>query len=278
MSKFLQFLTVPEMAAKAAELGFDGIDLCVRPGAHVLPERVAEDLPRAAEIIRKSGLDLPMITAAIVDVTSPHAEKMLKTAASLDIRYYRWGGFSYDRGRSIPEQIEALKGRVRELADMNRHYKVCAMYHLHSGLGLVGASVWDLWLLLREFDSKYVGVNYDIGHATVEGGYGGWRNSFRLTAPYVRGIAIKDFKWGQNSSGQWVPQWSALGEGMVNFREFLPMVKSAGFSGPVQLHFEYPLGGIEVGAAQIKIPVETGFAAMRRDLALLRRWFADAQL
>ena len=130
--------------------------------------------------------------------------------------------YPYDRARGIPEQIDAFKGRVRELADMNRHYKICAMYHVHSGLGLFGASVWDLWLLLRDFDSEYVGVNYDIGHATVEGGYGGWRDGFRLTAPYVHGIAIKDFKWGQDAKGQWVPQWSALGEGMVNFREFLP--------------------------------------------------------
>jgi hypothetical protein len=38
------------------------------------------------------------------------------------------------------------------------------------------------------------------------------------------------------------------------------------------------LGGIETGAAQITIPAETAFAAMRRDLALLCRWFAEAQL
>ena len=31
-------------------LGYDAIDLTLRPGGHVLPERVAEDLPKAAEL------------------------------------------------------------------------------------------------------------------------------------------------------------------------------------------------------------------------------------
>ena len=43
---------VPEMnwrqlAQSAMSAGFGGIDLTVRRGGHVLPERVAEDLPRA---------------------------------------------------------------------------------------------------------------------------------------------------------------------------------------------------------------------------------------
>ena len=278
MSKFLQFLSISEMVSKTKELGFDGIDLCIRPGAHVVPERVEDDLPRAADIIRKAGLDLSMITSSIVDTSTPHAEKVLKTASSLGVRHYRWGGFSYDRNRGIPEQIEALKPRVRELTDMNKRYKMCAMYHIHSGLGLFGASVWDLWLLLRDFDPEYAAINYDVGHATVEGGYGGWRNSFRLAAPFIRGIALKDFKWGKDSRGRWAPQWSALGEGMVNFREFLPMVKAAKFSGPLQLHFEYPLGGVEVGATRITIPAEEAFNAMRRELGLLRQWLGEARL
>ena len=51
-SKHLQFLNWEEMAQTAAAIGFDGIDLTVREGGHVLPERVEHDLPKAAEIIR----------------------------------------------------------------------------------------------------------------------------------------------------------------------------------------------------------------------------------
>ena len=39
---------------------------------------------------------------------------------------------------------------------------MCAMYHTHSGVGVVGASIWDLWYLMRELDPKAVGVNFDV--------------------------------------------------------------------------------------------------------------------
>src|SRR5207245_3603998 len=87
-SKHFQWTDSKEMATIAKDAGFDGVDLAVREGGHVLPERVEEDLPKAAEIIRKAGLELPMITAAIVDTRSPHAEAILKTASRLGIRYY----------------------------------------------------------------------------------------------------------------------------------------------------------------------------------------------
>src|SRR5215471_21767251 len=48
-SKHFQWTNCREMAAIAKEIGFDGIDLTVRQSGHVLPERVEEDLPKAAE-------------------------------------------------------------------------------------------------------------------------------------------------------------------------------------------------------------------------------------
>jgi L-ribulose-5-phosphate 3-epimerase len=282
MSKFLQFLDVPGMAAAAKEMGFDGIDLCVRGGAHVLPERCEDDLPGAVETIRKAGLEVPMMTAAIVDAQSPHAEKMLWTANRLGIRYYRWGGlgsFRYIEGTSIPEQLESFKPGVRDLAALNRHYGMTAMYHTESGPNRFGACIWDLWYVLKDFNRDEVAVNYDVAHATVEGGLGGWLHDTRLILPYTRGIAIKDFKWGKNAEGRWVPLWCPVGEGgMVDYDQVLPMVKAAGFQGPVQMHFEYPLGGVENGGTKIAITNEQVFAPMRRDLALVRKWFQKHQM
>jgi sugar phosphate isomerase/epimerase len=46
-SKHLEFLEGEELAKGAKEIGFDGIDLAVRKGGHVEPERVRQDLPGA---------------------------------------------------------------------------------------------------------------------------------------------------------------------------------------------------------------------------------------
>jgi sugar phosphate isomerase/epimerase len=278
-SKHLQWTNGwSEMADVARECGYQGIDLTVRKGGHVEPERVADDLPRAAEAIRQAGLELTMITAGIVDVSSPHAEAMLKTASALGVRRYRWGGLKYDDSKPIPAQLEALKPRVKELADLNRRYKMTAMYHTHSGIE-VGAPIWDLWVILRDFDPHLVGINYDIGHATIEGGLGGWIRSEQLAAPFMRGVALKDFRWGRNARGQWTVEWCPPGEGMVNFRRFLAMLKQQQFNGPIQVHYEYSgLGGAEHGNKQLTIPKGEAIAQIRRDAGFFRTLLNEAGL
>src|SRR6266542_247553 len=133
-SKHLQWTDWQGAAAIAAETGFDCLDLTVRKGGHVLPERVTEDLPKAVETIRKAGPEVQMITADIVDTTTPHAEAILRAAKSAGIRYYRWGGFKYNDKRAMPEQLAEFEARSRDLAAMNKEYGICAMYHTHSGV------------------------------------------------------------------------------------------------------------------------------------------------
>jgi sugar phosphate isomerase/epimerase len=276
-SKHLQFLEGDELARAAAEIGFDGVDLTVRRGGHVEPERVAEDLPPLVALLRKHGLAAQMVTSGIVDAESPHAEAVLKTLAGLGIRYYRWGGFRYQREGPLLPQLEALKPRIEKLAALNARYKLCAMYHTHSGVGQVGASIWDMHLLLKDFDPEAVAVNYDVGHATIEGGFGDWINSFRITGPHLKGIAVKDFVWAKGERG-WNVQWCPLGEGMVRFPQFCELVKQSGFDGPLQVHYEYPLGGAETGKKTLTISREQALSAMKRDLTRLRGWLQAAGL
>src|SRR6266478_3869798 len=89
-SKHLQFLQGEDLAKAAAEMGFDGIDITLRKGGHIEPDRVRQDLPPLVGIIRKHGLDVPMVTTDIVDPDTPHTEDMLKTMAELGIRHYRF--------------------------------------------------------------------------------------------------------------------------------------------------------------------------------------------
>lgn len=260
-SKHLQWLPITEAAALAAEIGFDGIDITVRDGGHVAPERVRDDLPKAVAAVRKAGITVPMITSGITDVRSAHAEDVLRTASSLGIRRYRWGGFVLDPSQSIPRQIADDRAAVRDLAALNQQYGVCAMYHTHSGVNLLGASIWDLYLLLKDFDPDAVGVNYDIGHAHVEGGLGGWMNSASLTAPMMRGVALKDFYWQKNAKGEWQPRWCAIGQGMVHFVRFFEMLKSFRFPAPFSF-----TSNIRSWAARMKaaVPSRSAGRALRK--------------
>jgi sugar phosphate isomerase/epimerase len=277
-SKHLQWLPWEEVGATAAELGFDGVDLTVRKGGHVSPERAADDLPRAAEAIKKGGSQLVMITSDIIDARTPNAERVLKAASGLGVSHYRWGGFKYDDATPIPDQLHALRPRVKDLAALNRQYNMTAMYHTHSG-NEVGAPIWDLYLVLRDFDAKDVAINFDIGHATIEGGLGGWIRSAQLSRPYMRGIALKDFRWAKNARGEWSVEWCPAGEGMVHFPKFLAMLKQANFQGPIQVHYEYAgLGGADHGAVKLDLPAAEVLAKMKRDQQFLRARLKEAGL
>jgi L-ribulose-5-phosphate 3-epimerase len=293
-SKHLQWTTVAEAAAIARDIGFDGLDLTVRAQGHVLPERVETDLPAAVEAVRRAGLSITMISTEITSAQTPYAEAMVKTASQLGIRHYRWGGLTYPPNQGIADRLDSLKPQTRALAELNEKYQICGMYHTHSGPGLVGAPIWDLWTLFQGLDPRWIAVNFDIGHATVEGGYGGWIDSARLVKDQMKGIALKDFAWEKNKGanihrdpndkslgveGAWVPHWCAMGEGMVNFPGFFAIAKENRFSGPVQLHFEYNgLGGAENGDKTLKIPRQELIAAMRRNLTFTRRVMHEQRL
>lgn len=257
-TKHLQFIRdFDELAGTAASLGFDGLDLTVRKGGHVEPENAPRDLPRAHAAALKAGVSLPMITTAVESVLDPKTEPLLRAAAELGIRVYRIGNFGYSPDQPIPERIEQLRGQFGKLAELNAKLGVTAAYQNHSGSDRVGAPVWDLWEIIKDLDPAGIGFNYDIGHATLEGGES-WPLSWRLAAPRARVVTVKDFVWKKGNKG-WSPEWTPLGEGMVDLDAFLAMVKRDGFAGPISQHFEYKL---KEG--------EPTLAAMRRDLPLLR--------
>jgi sugar phosphate isomerase/epimerase len=275
-SKHLQFVQGEELVRTAADLGFDGIDITARKGGHVEPATVTRDLPALVKIIRAQGLDVPMITTDIADADTPFAEDLLKAASALGIRYYRFGAFKWDAKQSYGAQVEGFKPRLAKLATLNARYQTNAIYHTHSGAGLVGASIWDLHEIMRDLDPKLVGINYDIGHATIEGGLGGWIASFRICGAHLRGIAVKDFVWERDAKGAWHEQWKPIGEGMVKLAQFFGMVAETDFDGPLQAHYEYPLGGANNGARALSAPREQVLAAMKKDLAAIRGYMAKA--
>lgn len=269
-----------ELAAKISkDIGAEGIDLTVRRGGHVEPERVKEDLPRAAEVFSRAGVPVAMITTDIQTTDSPHAADILETAKKLGISHYRWRDFTYDPKQPIPGQLAAIKPKITALAKWNRSLGMSAMYHIHSGFHRVGTSVWDLWGLLRDEDPDAVAFNFDIGHATVEGGFGGWINSLRLVLPHTRGTAVKDFYWAKNERGEWRPRWCAIGQGMVDWPRYFSMLKDAGQPMPLQLHLEFEeLGSAATGRKELDIPQAKAVAIIRKDIEAIRKYRNEAGL
>lgn len=272
-SKNLHWLDHTSMAAAAASMGFEGIDLTVRPEGHVEPERVSEDLPKAVEAVRNAGLNVHMITTAINDPGHPHTEPILKAAGALGISYYRMGWVPYDDQKSMDDNLKSFRERMTKLAALNKKYGIHGDYQNHSGSSF-GSPVWDLWMILKDLDPKWIGSQYDILHATVEGA-NSWPLGLKLLKPYVRTMDIKDFQW-MKKDGQWRAEVVPLGEGMVDYKKYLKLIKDYSISGPLSIHYEYALGGAESGAKTITMKKEDVFEAMKKDVVTLKRMLREA--
>ena len=272
-SKHLQFLDYNGMAEAAAQLGFDGIDLTVRPKGHVLPEKVKVDLPKAALAMSKFGLKPRTMTTNVLDVTNKEQILVLETASNLGFTHYRTGWLDYPVDRTIGESQTIFGQQFKNVARLNQELGLIGGYQNHAG-NHVGAPIWDLPPILKEADIAYMGCQYDIRHAVVEGG-GSWELGLRLIRPFIKSIVIKDFKWG-TVDGKWQPINTPLGEGMVNFKRYFSLLKKYGINVPISLHLEYDLGGAEHGASTLTIDKETVFSRMKKDLDFLRETWRKA--
>jgi L-ribulose-5-phosphate 3-epimerase len=293
VSRHLQWADVQEGAAAAAEGGCKAVAWTIRGGAHILPTNVERELPRAVEAARKAGLETPMAITAIVDAKSERAEAILDTMRGLGIRHYRAPSFRYDYNAELMPQLEALKPRIASLAKLNEKYGTTAMYHTHSASGNIGGGVWDLWLVLKDFDPQLVGLNYDLGHATIRGGTG-WVETSHFAHRHVRGLSVKDFRWvksggGRRGTGEWSAEMVPGGEGMVDFKGMLGYFKSAGFAGPVELYQEYSVTvagrtepvnmlGTNYGTWKLEMPRAEWISLLKRDVAFYSKALQEAGL
>jgi sugar phosphate isomerase/epimerase len=251
-SKHLPELSWDQLGRWLAEAGFDGADLTVRRAGHVLPERVAEDLPRAVDAIRSHGMEVPMITTELTSASQPAARPILSTAARLRIPFFKLGYWPY--GDDPELALRQAREGARSLVELAREYGITAGFHNHAGR--VGLAGWDGQAVLQELDPKRIGYYYDAQNATQEGAVAGWEVALRLALPRLKMAACKDFYWTK-SNGKWMPLECPLGEGMVNWSKVFGLLASVRFNGPISVHQEY------APADRLK--------AARQDLAFVRK-------
>ena len=272
-SKHLQFLDYDEMSAAAADMGFNGLDLTVRPKGHVWPEKVVADLPKAVAAMKKYGLRPQLMTTNVWDSSSAVHKTVLEAASNLGFTHYRTDWLKYDEHKNLKDSQRLFGEQARALELVNKRFGIVGCYQNHAGKN-VGAPIWDLSTILSAAANEFMGCQYDIRHAVVEGGTS-WELGLRLIKPYVKSIVIKDFKWAK-VNGKWKPVHVPLGEGMVDFNRYFSLLKAYDIQVPVSLHVEHDLGGAERGASTINISKKEVFLRIKKDLTFLKEAWRKA--
>jgi sugar phosphate isomerase/epimerase len=255
--------------------GISGIDLVVRPGGRVEPAVVEKELPERIAEAKKYDLVTDMMVTSIVSASDPFTERVLKTASASGIKYYRLGWFDYYPGMEIWESLQKSRIVIKELAELNRKYKIHGGYQNHAG-PRIGGPVWDLHELLKDIPPEDLGSQYDVRHAMVEGA-NTWILGMKLIAPHIRTLAIKDFTW-KTVNGKAQAVTVPMGEGMINWETFFKTVKELNISGPLTLHIEYPL--LEKGEEKLTLTQQQEIIVrkIKKDMTFINSYLDKYQL
>jgi sugar phosphate isomerase/epimerase len=237
-SKHLPDLGWSDLAAATVDMGFDGIDLTVRPKGHVLPERVAEDLPRAVDAIRAKGTTVMMITTEMTSASQPTAAAIFAAASAAGIGLIKVGYWRYALS-DVRAEAAAMGRDLAGLAALASRHRVTIGVHNHQGN--LGSALWDIAPHIDPLDPQAIGYYFDPRHAVMEGGGIGWKAATLLAATRLKMIAVKDAFWEKGPRG-WTARNCPMGEGMVDWA-WMGRALKASFNGPISLHFEYELPG-----------------------------------
>ncbi len=239
-SKSFQVMDAEELGKTLSQMDIDGVDLTVREGGHINPQKVENDLPLFQEILYKYNLKIPMLTTSIVEMNE-ETKKIVETASRLKIKYIKLGYWEYTGFGHYKEQVKQIKKSLSQLEPLFRDNKIKAGFHTHSG-EFMGLNANHVLRLIEDCDPEVIGIYYDIGHNTIEGSHCGWMMDLDLIQQHLFMIAIKDLAWLKNDNSEnkkWVKKVVPLGKGLVNWEKFVKCLKQINFNGPVSFHSEY---------------------------------------
>ena len=237
-SKFYAGLGIAELADKVGGLGYDGVDLCVRPGHPVRPDNVGETLGKAVRRLEQAGLDCPSVAAPVGmnDPADSAAAALFAAAGENGVSFVKVGYWYFAEGDDFDARLETARRGVAGFAALGRRYGVRACCHTHSGPCL-GSNAAGMRLLLQE--EPDVGAYLDFGHLALDGEDPAL--AMAMLAPRLCLVGIKDGRHEARSGSEpaYAPAFCRLGQGSVDWRRVLGLLNRAGYVGPLIVHTEY---------------------------------------
>ena len=275
--KHLQTLPLADAGRAIRDLGFEGVDLTVRPNGSVAPENVRTALPEAIRTLHDWGLAVPLVTTAITSASDAHARDILESAAAAGIKEIKLGYVPVKEFGTFQSTLESFNRELDGLEKLAKSTGVRVNLHLHSGAYLTSLAA-AVWYLIKDRDPAAVGAYVDPGHMFVEGGRDGWRLGLDLLHSRIALVAIKDLVFEQVrderlDKPRWVTRIVPLDRGAVPWPEVFQLLKKSNFDGWISVHSEY-----QGGHSWRDLKVQEVIDQTRLDLAYLRKALARERI
>ena len=224
---------LPELASFVRGLGFDGIELPVRPGYPVTPENVERGLPEAARILAEHGL-------TIESIAGPTDERTIAACADAGVRIIRIC-VSFPREQPYREGERELRSRLEGLMPALERCGVTLGIQNHYGPNSV-CNAGGLRSLLDGLPRAMVAAVWDAGHSGLEGEQP--EMALDLVWPHLCMVNLKSAFWRrvngpEEAQAAWEPYWTTGRHGRAEWPRVAAELKRRSFAGPICLTAEY---------------------------------------
>lgn len=246
-----------ELADVVAEMGFDGVELAVRPGYQVDPETALEGLPEAVSIFEKRGL-------AIESVATELSARMVAACAAAGVPILRTM-LPVDPETGYLESVKRFQEQARAMIAEVEKTGVRIGVQNHCG-NYVGTAA-GLMAALEPLPESFVAV-LDLAHTTLCGEP--VRYALEIARPRLAMVNLKNairVAGPENAHEEltWIRRWVGAKEGLTPWSEVVAELRRSNYAGPVCLTAEYH---DESGRP---LREEAAFVRARADLAHLKK-------
>ena len=150
---------LPSLARKLEKLGFNGVELAIRPGYQVEPQDVTKGLPAAVKILADSGL-------VIGSVAAPTDETTIAACGEAGVPIIRIC-VEIDMAIGYMASIDKVRRKFDALIPALDRYDVAIGVQNHCDF-CVGSAI-GVQHLIEQYDPKHICAVLDMAHCAVDG-------------------------------------------------------------------------------------------------------------
>ncbi len=225
-------MPLPELATFVNDLGFDGVELPVRPGYQVEPENVAKGLPEAARILGDKGVK-------IGTVAGPTDEPTIAACAEAGVPIIRIC-LSVDMDIGYMATEAKLQKEYEALVPLLDRYGVAIGIQNHCGIDI--GTAMGVRHLIERFDPKHFCCVLDQAHCGLVGEPP--ELAIDIAWSHLRVMNLKSAYWLRSNGpeaevAEWDPYWTSGRHGMAYWPRVAAELNKRGFAGDVCLTSEY---------------------------------------
>ncbi len=240
-------LPIEELADHIARLGFDGIELPVRPGFQVEPDEIDRTLATAARAFEDRG-------AKIYSVASELSERALTACGDAGVAVLRTM-LPLNPDLGYMENVEAFRSQCEKLASVAKSAGVSIGLQNHCDR--FACSSLSIMHAIEPLDRESASAVLDLGHTGLEGE--GEDIAIDIAWPRLsminlkNGIRVKD---GVEPDGSaiWKRTWVSGKEGFTSWRKAIAELSKRGYRGPICITGEYKRKGESMMSGDSIIP------------------------